>query len=329
MLGGGSILLDACGKGGKSSGGRTAASMQLAWVPDAEFLGYFIAKDKGFYDDEGLDMTLIPGGPQVAPESVVESGKALVALTTPDTTEAAAVQQNAPFKIIGTEFQKNPIGIMSLPESNINGPQDLVGKTVGVPPANQLQIQLLLTLNKIDASQVKIVPYSFDPTPLAAHEIDAAIAFVTTDPFLLKDKGVDSRTFLLWDYGVKLYNDTVVVTTKALSDQKDAVIGFMRASIKGWQLAIDDTANRTSYLKLITEKYGKALHQSFDSQKFQLEAEIPLMQSATTTQNGLFWMSDEDIAANVSTIKALKIDATPDIFTTEILQAVYNGKNKI
>jgi len=329
-LAGGPILLDACSSGGgTSSGGKTNLAMQLAWVPDAEFLGYFISKDKGYYSDEGLNVTLIPGGPQVAPETVVQSGKALTALTTPDTTAKAVVDQQAPFKIIGSQYQKNPIGIMSLPKQNISGPQDLVGKTVGVPPANQLTIQLLFAINNIDPKSVKVVPYSFDPTPLASGEIDAAIAFVTTDPFLLKDKGVDSRTFLLYDYGVKLYNDTVVATDKALSEQKDTIIKWFRASIKGWQDAIDDTANRDKYIKLITDKYGKALNFSTASQSFQHEAQIPLMQGPATQDHGLFWMSDQDIAANIDTVNKLQIKATADLFTTQVLQDVYKGKNRI
>jgi ABC-type nitrate/sulfonate/bicarbonate transport system substrate-binding protein len=327
-LGGGTVLLDSC-KSAASKSGAQKAALQLAWVPDAEFLGYFIAKEKRYYTKEGLDLTIIPGGPQVAPEAVVASGKAFTALTTPDTTANQVVKQHAPFKIIATEYQKNPIGIMSLPKANINGPQDLVGKKVGVPPANQLTIQLLFKLNNIDPSSVKIVPYSFDPTPLATGEIDAAIAFVTTDPFLLKDKGVDSRTFLLYDYGVKLYNDTIVVTEKALSDRRKDVVAFLRASIKGWQDAIFDTAKRDSYIKLITDKYGKNLNFSTASQTFQHEAQIPLMQGPATDEHGLFWMDDADIKANVDTINQLQINASPSMFTTAILQEVYQGKNRV
>jgi ABC-type nitrate/sulfonate/bicarbonate transport system substrate-binding protein len=324
---GGSVLLDACGSSSKASGGK--AALQLAWVPDAEFLGYFIAKEKGYYKNEGLDLTIIPGGPQVAPEAVVQSGKAFAALTTPDTTASEIAKQHAPFKIIGTEYQKNPIGIMSLPKSNINGPQDLLGKKVGVPPANQLQIQLLFKLNNIVPSSVNVVPYSFDPTPVATGEIDAAIAFVTTDPFLLKDKGIESRTFLLYDYGVKLYNDTFVVTEKTLSERRKDVVAFMRASIKGWQDAVSDTANRDSYIKLITEKYGKNLKFSDASQRFQHEAQIPLMQGPATEAHGLFWMDDADIKANVDTINELQINANTNMFTNEILQEVYQGKNRV
>ena len=88
-------------------------TFQAAWINDAEFAGYFVAIDKGYYADEGLDLTYLPGGPDVIPESTLIAGKADLTLTTPDTTIKAIVDQGAPFKIIGAQYQKNPIGIVS------------------------------------------------------------------------------------------------------------------------------------------------------------------------------------------------------------------------
>ena len=81
--------------------------MQAAWINDAEFMGYFIAIDKGWYAKEGLDLTYLSGGPDVIPESSLLSNKADLALTTPDTTAKAVVDQGADFKIIGTQYQKS------------------------------------------------------------------------------------------------------------------------------------------------------------------------------------------------------------------------------
>ena len=95
-------------------------SMQAAWINDAEFTGYFVAIDNGYYKDEGLDLTYMSGGPDVIPESSIIAAKADLALTTPDTTVSAIVDQGAKFKIIGTQYQKNPVGIISLASKPIN-----------------------------------------------------------------------------------------------------------------------------------------------------------------------------------------------------------------
>ncbi|MEO1398734.1 MAG: ABC transporter substrate-binding protein, partial [Pseudomonadota bacterium] len=81
----------------------TPFTMQAAWINDAEFAGYFIGIDEGYYAEEGLDLTYLSGGPDVIPESTIIAGRADLALTTPDTTIKAIVDQGAPFKIIGAQ----------------------------------------------------------------------------------------------------------------------------------------------------------------------------------------------------------------------------------
>ncbi|MCB2132457.1 MAG: ABC transporter substrate-binding protein, partial [Rhodobacteraceae bacterium] len=121
-------------------------TMQAAWINDAEFSGYFLAMDKGYYSEEGLDLTYLSGGPDVIPESTIIAGRADLALTTPDTTIRAISEQGAKFKIIGAQYQKNPIGIVSLKKNPVNTPADLVGKTVAVPPVNTVTVEALLSL---------------------------------------------------------------------------------------------------------------------------------------------------------------------------------------
>ena len=107
------------------AGAASAFTMQAAWINDAEFMGYFIAIDKGWYAEEGLELTYLSGGPDVIPESSLLSNKADLALTTPDTTAKAVVDQGADFRIIGTQYQKNPIGVVSLasnPVQRARGP---------------------------------------------------------------------------------------------------------------------------------------------------------------------------------------------------------------
>ena len=170
----------------------TPMTMQAAWINDAEFAGYFLAMDQGYYADEGLDLTYLSGGPDVIPESTIIAGRADLALTTPDTTIKAIVDQGAPFKIIGAQYQKNPIGIVSLVGSGINSPTDLVGKTLAVPPVNVISVEAMLKLNNIAPSDVNIVPYAYDPTPLIKGEIDASLDFTTNVPYTISHQGAEA-----------------------------------------------------------------------------------------------------------------------------------------
>jgi ABC-type nitrate/sulfonate/bicarbonate transport system substrate-binding protein len=337
-LGGGlPILLSACGDDDTTStadsgSGTTAAgsgsltkqSLQLSWILDAEFAGYYIAKDRGYYAEEGLDLEIIPGGPTAAIEATVASGKAKLGLSVPDLT-ALAMKEGGKFKVVGAQYQKSPLGIMSLKDKGILEPKDLIGKKVGVPATNRQSVDALLKVNDIDAGDVQIEPYSFDPTPVANGELDAALAFVTTDPFVLQEQGFETNNFLLADWGYRTYNDTVFVTEDVLAENFDMVVGFLRASIRGWQ---DNKADTKAFLPL-QQSLGKDLGLSEQSQLFQNEAQIPLMENDATKAHGLFWMDDEGIKENVDAMTSVGIEVTADFFTRDVLEKVYGGKNTV
>jgi ABC-type nitrate/sulfonate/bicarbonate transport system substrate-binding protein len=162
-----------------SAKGTRKLKLQASWVNDAEFLGYFVALSKGYYAAEGLDVTYVPGGPDTVPETVLLSGQADIALTTPDTTVTAILKQKAPLKIIAAQFQKNPLGVVSLRKNNITKPSDLIGKKLAVPDVNQTSVKAMLTINHVDPTKLSIVPYQYDPTPLLKGDVDATIDFVT------------------------------------------------------------------------------------------------------------------------------------------------------
>jgi ABC-type nitrate/sulfonate/bicarbonate transport system substrate-binding protein len=325
---GGSSLLAACGSSSSSSkdgGSLTALTLQTSWVADAEFSGYFIADTKGYYHQHQINITITPGGPNVTPEQVVASGRAQVGLSSADTITAAK-NNGAPLMIIGTQYQKNPLGILSLKKSNINTPRDLVGKTLGVPPGSTDQITAFLTVNHIDPKSVNTVSYGSDPTPIANGSVDAAVAFVTTDPFLLQEKGFETSTFLLADYNYNIYNDCVFVTQDTLKNQRPNLVSFLRASILGWQ---DNLADPKYVVPLITDNYGKSLGLSPQSQQAQNDAQIPLLQSPATQAHGLFWMDDAGIQVNMDTLTATHFSPDKSIFDVSVLQEVYSGANHL
>ena len=296
---------------------QTAAklTLQAAWVNDAEFMGYFIAMDNGYYKAEGLELKYLSGGPDVIPEASLLSKKADVALTTVETAIKAITDQKAPLVIIGAQYQKNPVGIVSLASKPLKTPADLVGKTIAVPPVNRLTVEAMLKLNGIDKSKVKIVPYAYDPTPLIKGEIDGSLDFTTNVPFTIKSKGQDATSFLLADFKLPLFNDVIVVTKDTLKNRRKDLVAFLRASKKGWIENFKDTA---AYPPKFKDTWFKGTGRSIENELFFNEAQKALM----VNSGGIFAMSDQAIANCIAALNAVNVKADKSHFDTSLLKEI-------
>ena len=299
--------------------GRVAAASELAfqasWVNDAEFTGYFVAIDQGYYKDQGIDLDYLPGGPDVIPESALLADRADLTLTTPDTTIKAITEQGAPFKIIGAQYQKNPLGVVSLADKPINDPKELIGKTLAVPPVNVISVDAMLKLNGVPKDQVRIVPYAYDPTPLIEGEIDASVDFTTNVPFTIEQAGKKAHSFLLYDHGVTIYNDTVVVTEETLRTRRADLVAWLRASRKGWA---ENLADPTVWPPRFAESWFKGTGRSIENEIYFNTAQKSLID----TPAGIFALTEDGIAKNLEALAQIGIKGTPAMFDTTLLQEI-------
>ena len=300
------------------------ATLQMGWIANVENAGEFVAAEKGYYTAEGLDMTLEPGGPAVSVEPLVVSGKALVGLSQPDNV-ARARANGAKLKVIAATFQRNPAAVMSLASAPIKTPQELVGKKLGIQQSGVPIYDAFFKSIDIDPKSITYVPVQFDPAPLVNGEVDAFVSFQTNQPIQLKLQGIETVTFLPADFGFNLFSDAFIVSEDTLNnaDARATAVKVLRASIKGWQDAIADTA---AAAKLVVEKYGKSLNLDVNAQKLTADAQVPLIQTDETKASGLLTMSDAGIAQNIETLKNSGIEATADeIFDTSLIAEVSSG----
>lgn len=290
-------------------------TMQAAWINDAEFIGYFAAIDAGYYTAEGLDLTYLSGGPDVIPESSLLSAKADIALTAIETTVPAITDQGAKFKIIGAQYQKNPIGVVSLASSNIKEPKDLVGKTLACPPVNLVSVKAMLKLSGVAEDQVRIVPYEYDPTPLIEGNIDASIDFTTNVPFTIEQAGKQASSFLLYDFGFTTYADTIVVTEETLAAKRADLVKWLRASRKGWEAVFADPEG---YPTKFADSWFAGTGRTIPNEVFFTKAEKPIIESPA----GIFALTEEGIAQNIEALGQVGIKASRDMFDTTLLEEI-------
>lgn len=296
-----------------STPARTPLTMQASWINDAEFSGYFTAIDKGYYADHGVDLTYLPGGPNVIPESTLLAGTADIALTSPDTTVSAIADQGADLVIIGAQYQQNPLGIVSLVSSGINGPADLVGRTVAVPDVNRIAFDALLKLNGVDPASVTVVPYAYDPTPLLSGEVDATLDFVTNVPYTIEQSGGKATSFTLYDHGYKIPNDTIVVSRQALETKRDALVAWLQASRQGWT---ENLADPTVYPRTFADTWFKGTGRTVDNEVFFNTAQKPLIESP----NGILSMTDATVQQTIDSLALIGVTATPEMFDLSLVK---------
>jgi hypothetical protein len=210
------------------------------------------------------------------------------------------------------QYQKNPIGVVSLAENPVGTPEDLVGKVLAVPPVNVISVEAMLKINGIDKRSLRIVPYAYDPTPLIKGEIDASIDFTTNVPYTIEQAGKRAISFLLYDEGFTIYNDTVVVTEETLKTRRKELVAFLRASRRGWEENLKDPS---AWPPKFAESWFKGTGRTIENEVYFNKAQKPLIEHP----QGVFTMTEADIAKNIEALAQVGVKATRDMFDTTVL----------
>ena len=330
-VGAAGVALTACGGGSGSSSGAASASpgqygtlaLQLSWIKNIEFAGEFFADSKGYYKAAGLDSVNLVTGPVDSADALVLAKTVDVGLSAPDATARFITEQGAPLKIIGATFQKNPFCILSVEQGKpIRTLADLAGKTVGIQAGTNQQIFAgFLKANGIDPASVKQVVVQYEPTPLTEKKVDGFMAFLTNEPFLVKQQGFTPVTLAFADNGLPLASETLVVLQDTIDKDRDKLKAFLKAEIQGWNDAVADPA---AVAKLAVETYGKDLKLDLAGQTEQATAQNELVSTAETKTNGLFTLSDAAVAANLKSLGSMGITVTADqLFDLSLVKEVY------
>ena len=283
-----------------------------------QFGGSYLARKNGYWRDAGLEVSLLPGGPNAPVEPPVVAGTALVGISAADYT-AAAVNQGAPFRIIGVAMQKNPFAIASLPDNPVSSPADLVGKKIGMALANTPVLEALCEINGVNIDEIEVVPTQYDAAPLVQGQVDCLLCWATDLPVAMEMQGVECVTMLLADHGYAVHSQTYIATEDSLANRRDQLVALMKGEVEGWQ---DYQADPEAAAALTVEMFPEA-GLDLATQKLQAERQVPLMFSELTEAEGFGWFTDETVAANVETLALLGKPVSPDLWDRSILEEVH------
>lgn len=221
-------------------------TLQLKWVTQAQFAGYYVALDQGFYEEEGLDVTIKPGGPDIAPVQVLMGGGADVMVDWMPSALAAR-EAGAPIVNIAQPFKRSGMMLTCLKETGIVSPADFPGHTLGVwffgneYPFLSWMSQLGIPTDGSEGG-VTVLKQGFNVDPLLQRQADCISTMTYNEYWQVIDAGISPDelvTFKYEDQGVATLEDGLYVMEDKLADpaEVDKLVRFVRASMKGWKWA--------------------------------------------------------------------------------------------
>jgi len=226
-------------------------SVQLRYLHQFQFAGFYAAINQGYYKEAGLDVTLIEA--QLGKPTVDEvlSGKAQYGQTQTDLLHARL--QGKPVVALAPIFQHSPTALMVRADSNIYSPHDLVGKRVMLQMGdNSINTLAMLHNEGVKLSDIKVIKQSYIIDELVNKTVDAMGVYIINRPFLLNKAGIDYRILNPINYGIDFYGDTIFTTEYEVKNHPERVKRFLQATLQGWQYAMDHS---NEIIDLIIKKY--------------------------------------------------------------------------
>ena len=296
-----------------ASGAQAAddVTLQLKWVTQAQFAGYYVAKAKGFYDEEGLNVTIKPGGPDIAPSQVIAGGGADVVVDWMPSALAAR-EKGLPLVNIAQPFAASGMMLTCLKETGIKTPADFADKTLGVwfygneYPFLSWMSQLGLKTDG-SAGGVTVLKQGFNVDPLLQKQAACISTMTYNEYWQVIEAGVkpeDLVTFKYQDEGVATLEDGLYVMEDKLADPAfaDKMVRFVRASMKGWKYA-EANSDEAAMIVLENDETGA---QTEEHQK-RMMGEIAKL---TAGSNGAL-----DVAAAEKTVATLMAGGSDPVIT--------------
>jgi NitT/TauT family transport system substrate-binding protein len=235
----------------RASAATAQFNMQLGWLGGGNQLGEVCAHQLGYFEAEGLDFHIQPGGPSNDGIAIVASGRYEVGQVSSSPSLMLAVSQDIPIRCFAVSAQKHPYTFFSLKQNPVRIPADFKGKKVGIQATGVILLKALLAKNKIDPKDVTIVTIGADMRPLLTGQVDVVTGWLTNTT-ALGVLGPDRVDLRLWDCGVHLYANPYYATADTLSGRKDLLVRFLRATGKGWAYAY---ANRDKAIELLVKEF--------------------------------------------------------------------------
>jgi len=293
-------------------------TVQLSWTHWAGFSGFYAADQNGYYPAEGLDVKFIPGGPGIDPFISVLDGSAQFGLI--DAAELITARaEGKQLRAVATINRRSPLVFITLPDSDITGPQDFAGKTIRVLFGMSTTLRAMKGRYGVGPDQYTQVRLPSDLAKFSSGDPAIWGVYLTGFATDLQLAGQKFQMIFPDDYGVHFYGNTIFATDDLIADNPELVTRFLRATLKGYANAVENPS-KTGTLVTVYKPDADPLLETA-----KMEAGLPLVH---TGEDHIGWMKPEVWAGMEHTLRQQGVlDGAVDldkVYTMEFLRQIYS-----
>ena len=297
----------------------TKVKFRLDWKAGAQHAAFYLARERGYYAKEGIDLEIISGSGSA--DSVKTLGTRAVDFALVDALVLVqAREQQVPVQAIAAYYQRTPICLMSPKAKPIRTAQEMLGKKIGSKKgsATSQGLTLFLEANNIKPEQIQLVDIGFGVQPLLVGQVDALMGFTMNEPIEAETAGMPIHEVMIAEAGVRAYGLTLASNERFIREKGDLVRGFLRASKLGMQDTAKDPQAAVAAL-------AKAVLEINTARELKVMAKtIPVWASEDTKANGYGWQTETGWQQTVDTVTRLKLvekaPSVQELFTVAFLK---------
>ena len=304
-----------------SADAPVSAAIQFGWLPNVENMATIVADQKGYFDEEGIDLEILPGGPDVTADAQVAGGNALMGILSAEAL-ANSISAGSGLVAIAAMYQTTSSAIVTLADSGISEPADLVGRKLGMSQTDVPVYTPFFDLVGVDPEGIEQVLVGSDPAALASGEVDAITGTLPNQPVVLAAQGLDVEAISLADFGYNRWSGLLVVREESLQDdaQRAQIEAMLRAITHGLE---DSVADPEAAGEIVYEAYGEQLGLELETQVEGAKIWADLAQR-NTEDTGLMVVDDAGLAELQTFFDAVGIEQkAADIFDLSVAEEVF------
>jgi len=207
--------------------------IRLKWFHQAQFAGFYVAKERGYYDHQDLQVRFLEGGPEMDWQKEMKEGPCPLGVVNASDVVIGVSRQSG-IKAVAAINQVSPIVWFALSKSGIHDPRQFAGKKVVLVPTGKMQFSAMMDRVGVPLSRIHVMPFSLDLTPLYTGEIDVWSGYHTNLVTRAERDGYSVQVIHPMDYGVEIYDDVIYARTDLIEKDAGRLTRFLDATLKGW-----------------------------------------------------------------------------------------------